>query len=80
MKNTPTSGRSGGHTGRTYHKYVRDELVSHVLKEKSLSGSVKSMVNDMEDLHEIWDTLDTCFDRPEKYIAEALDPIVKFSK
>jgi hypothetical protein len=38
------------------------------------------MVNDIEGLQEVWDTLDTCFDRPEKYIAEALDPIVKFRK
>ncbi len=38
------------------------------------------MVNDIEDLQEIWDTLDTCFDRPEKYIAEVLDPIIKFRK
>ncbi len=36
------------------------------------------MVYEIEDLQEIWDTLDTCFDRLEKYIAEALDPIVKF--
>jgi hypothetical protein len=35
-------------------------------------------VNDIEDLREAWNTLDTCFDRPEKYIAEALEPIVKF--
>jgi hypothetical protein len=38
------------------------------------------LVNDIEDLQEIWDTLDTCFDGSEKYIAEALDPIVKFRK
>jgi hypothetical protein len=28
-------------------------------------------------LREAWNTLDTCFDRPEKYISEALDPVVK---
>jgi hypothetical protein len=38
------------------------------------------MVNYIEDLQEVWDTLNTCFDRPEKYIADALDPIVKFRK
>jgi hypothetical protein len=32
----------------------------------------------MEDLREAWGTLDTCFDRPEKYIAEALEPLTKF--
>jgi hypothetical protein len=35
-------------------------------------------VNDIDDLREAWDTLDTCFDRPEKYISEALDPVVQF--
>jgi hypothetical protein len=65
---------------RTYHRHVRDELASCMLKEKSLSGSVRSMVNDMEDLHEIWDTLEMCFDRPEKYNTDALDPVVKFRK
>jgi hypothetical protein len=63
---------------RTYHGHVRDELVSRVLKEKSLA--VKGMVNNIEDLQKIWDTLDTCFERPEKYILEAFDPIVNFKK
>jgi hypothetical protein len=35
-------------------------------------------VNDIDDLREAWNTLDTCFDRPEKYIAEALEPVIKF--
>jgi hypothetical protein len=61
-------------------RHVRVELVSRALEEKSLSVSVKGMVNDREDLQEIWDTLNTCFDRPEKYILEALDPVVKFKK
>jgi hypothetical protein len=65
---------------RTHHGHVRDELVSRALQEKSLSGNVRSMINNMEDIRKIWDTLDTCFDRPEKYIDEALDPIVKFRK
>jgi hypothetical protein len=38
------------------------------------------MVNNIEDLQEKWDTLDTCYDRPEKYITEALEPIVKFRR
>ncbi len=48
------------------------------LKERSLASNVKILVNDIEDLREAWNTLDTCFDRPEKYIAEALEPIIKF--
>jgi hypothetical protein len=41
---------------------------------------VKGIVNYIEGLQEIWDTLDTCFDRQEKHILEALDPIVKFKE
>jgi hypothetical protein len=48
------------------------------LKEKSLVSSIKILVNDIEDLREAWGTLDSCFDRPEKYIKEALEPITKF--
>ncbi len=62
----------------TYHGHVRDELVCRSLKEKSLASSVRILVNDIEDLKEAWGTLDTCFDRLEKYITEALDPVVKF--
>jgi hypothetical protein len=53
--------------------------VCRSLKEKSLAISVKILVNDIEDLREAWGTLDTCFDRPGKYIKEALEPITKFN-
>ncbi len=62
----------------TYHGHVRDEMVCCSLKERSLASSIKILVNDKEELREAWSTLDSCFDRPEKYIAEALEPIVKF--
>jgi hypothetical protein len=62
----------------TYHGHVRDELVCRSLKEKSLASSVKILVNGIEDLREAWGMLDACFDRPEKYIAEALEPVTKF--
>jgi hypothetical protein len=62
----------------TYHGHVRDELVCRSLKERSLASSIKVLVNDIDDLREAWSTLDTCFDQPEKYIAEALDPVIKF--
>jgi hypothetical protein len=65
---------------RTYHGHVRDELVSRLHKENSLVGNARSMVNDIEDLQEIWDTLGTCYDQPKKYIAEALEPIIKFRR
>jgi hypothetical protein len=63
---------------QTYHGHVSDELVCRSLKEKSLASSVKILVNDIEDLREAWGTLDICFDRPEKSIAEALEPVTKF--
>jgi hypothetical protein len=63
---------------QTYHGHVRDELVCRSLKERSLASHVRLLVNDIDDLREAWNTLDTCFDRPEKYISEALDPVIKF--
>jgi hypothetical protein len=51
---------------RTYHGHVRDKMVIRALKEKCLMGNVKNMIKDIEDLQEVWDTLDTCFDWPEK--------------
>jgi hypothetical protein len=63
---------------QTYHGHIRDKLVCRSLKEKSLASGVKMLVNDIDDLREAWNTLDTCFDRPKKYIAEALGPVVKF--
>ncbi len=63
---------------QTYHGHVRDELVCRSLKERSLASNVRLLMNDIDDLREAWNTLDTCFDRPEKYITEALDPVVKF--
>ncbi len=61
-----------------YHGHVRDELVCRCLKEKSLASNVRVMVNDIDDLREVWDTLNTCYDRPDKYICEALEPVVRF--
>jgi hypothetical protein len=63
---------------QTYHGHVRDELVCRSLKEKSLASNVRLLVNDIDDMREAWNTLDTCFDRPENYISEALDPVIKF--
>jgi hypothetical protein len=63
---------------QTYRGHVRDELVCRSLKERSLASNVRLLVNDIDDLREASNTLDTCFDRPEKYISEALDPVVKF--
>jgi hypothetical protein len=63
---------------QTYHGLVRNELVCRSLKERSLASHVRLLVNDINDLREVWNTLDTCYDRPDKYISEALDPVVRF--
>jgi hypothetical protein len=65
---------------RSNHSHMKDKLTCWALKDKCLSGGVKAMVGDIEDLDEVRDTLDTCYDRPEKYIAAALDPIINFCK
>jgi hypothetical protein len=63
---------------QTYHGHMCDELVCRSLKERSLASHVRLLVNNINELREAWNTLDTCFDRPEKYISEALDPVVRF--
>jgi hypothetical protein len=37
-------------------------------------------VSHLDDLQEIWETLDNCFERPEKYMEEVLRPIVEFRR
>jgi hypothetical protein len=38
------------------------------------------MVSHLYDLREMWETLDTCYERPDKYMEEALRPIVDFRR
>jgi hypothetical protein len=38
------------------------------------------MVTHLDDLREMWETLDTCYERPDKYAEEALRPIVDFRR
>jgi hypothetical protein len=63
-----------------YHSMVNDDLAAKTLREKCVKGDALRMVSHLDDLQEIWDTLDTCFERPEKYMEEALRPIVEFRK
>jgi hypothetical protein len=44
---------------RTYHAHVRDKLVCRYLKKKCLIAAIKAAVGDMEDLEEVWESLDT---------------------
>jgi hypothetical protein len=52
----------------TYHSVVNDDLAAKTLREKCMKGDALRMVSHLNDLREIWDTLDTCFERPEKYM------------
>jgi hypothetical protein len=64
----------------TYHSVVNDDLAAKALREKCIKGDALWMVGHLDDMQEIWDTLDTCFERPEKYVEEVLRPIVEFKK
>jgi hypothetical protein len=64
----------------TYHSIVNNDLAAKTLREKCVKGDACKMVGQMEYLKEIWDTMDTCYKRPEKYMEEALKPILKFRK
>jgi hypothetical protein len=69
------SRRSQGLTGLT-----GDSSVSKGLKEKSVIAEIKVMIGNTEDHHEIWSMLDVCNEHLEKYLAEALLPIVNFRR
>jgi hypothetical protein len=64
----------------TYHSAVSDDLAARTLRNKCLKGEALQMVNHLDDLNEMWDTLDTCYERPGKYAEEALQPIVDFRR
>ncbi len=60
----------------TYHSAVSDDLAARTLRDKCLQGEALQMVSHLDDLHEMWETLDTCYERPGKYAEEALKPTV----
>jgi hypothetical protein len=64
----------------TYHSAVNNDLAARALRDKCLKGDALQMVNHLDDLREMWETLDTCYERPEKYMEEALRPIVNFRR
>ncbi len=45
-----------------------------------MKGDAWRMAGHLEDLKENWETLDTCYERPDKYMEEALKPILEFRK
>ncbi len=64
----------------TYHSVVDDDLAAKTLREKCVKGDALRMVSHLDDLQEIWYTLNTCYERPEKYMEEALRLIMEFRK
>ncbi len=55
-------------------------MAARALRDKCFKGDVLQMVSNLDDLQEMWETLDTCYERPEKYMEEALRPIVDFRR
>jgi hypothetical protein len=64
----------------TYHSAVNDHLDARALRDRCIKGDALRMVSHLDDLQEMWETLDTCYERPEKYMEEALQPIVDFRR
>jgi hypothetical protein len=64
----------------TYHSAVNNDLAARTLRDKCLKGDALQMVSHLDDLQEMWETLDTYYERPEKYMEEALRPIVDFRR
>jgi hypothetical protein len=64
----------------TYHYAVNNDLAARALRDKCLNGDALQMVSHLDDLQEMWETLDTCYERPDKYMEEALWPIVDFRR
>ncbi len=59
---------------------MSDDLAARTLRDKCLQGDALQMVNHLDDLREMWETLDTCYERPDKYAEEALRLIVDFRR
>jgi hypothetical protein len=76
----PRFKKEWGAYRQTYHSAVSDDLAARTLRDKCLQGDALQMVSHLDDLREIWETLDTCYERPDKYMEEALRPIVDFRR
>jgi hypothetical protein len=64
----------------TYHSAVNNDLAAKALRDKCIQGDALRMVSHLDDLQEIWETLDTCYERMEKYMEEVLRPKVEFRR
>jgi hypothetical protein len=65
---------------QSFHPMVGNDLVAKTLREKCVSGDAQKMIGNVEDLAEIWDTLETCYERQEKYVTEAPKAILEFRR
>jgi hypothetical protein len=64
----------------TYHSTVNNDLAAKALRDRCIKGDALRMVSHLDDLQEMWETLNTCFERPEKYTEEVLRPVVEFRR
>jgi hypothetical protein len=64
----------------TYHSAVNNDLAARALRDRCIKGDALRMVSHLDDLQEMWETFDTCYEKPEKYMEEALWPIVDFKR
>jgi hypothetical protein len=71
---------NGGLTGEPTKLMSERSWFATPSRRNAWGANVKMLVGDVEELDKVWDTLDTCYNQPEKYIAEALDPVIKFRK
>jgi hypothetical protein len=56
----------------TYYGHVRDKVSLPSTEGNCLESRVQEMVGSNEDLKELWQTLNVCYDRPEKFVAEVM--------
>jgi hypothetical protein len=51
---------------------AENDLVAKTLREKCVNEEVRKRIDRIEDLNEMWNKIDTCYKRPEKYRSAAL--------
>jgi hypothetical protein len=76
----PRFKKEGRAYRETYHSAVNNDLAAKALRDKRIKGDALWMVSHLDDLQEMWETLNTCYERPEKYMEEVLRPIVEFRR
>ncbi len=46
----------------TYHSTVNDDLAARALRDRCIKGDALRMMSHLDDLQEMWETLDTCYE------------------